>query len=166
MGDAGLWTIKSDTKKNTIAELQKFSLPTDETGQYQHNDAAKYVQCLQNFAKEMINPLDKKEGIYKLFAANPNDINGIKTRDTYNWKYILKKYTKEAAEATKADKPSAAHLPLISDRNGVQDKANRLNQANQAVLGVKEGFKEVICKQVEWMHSHPSCKRPMGKRRV
>jgi hypothetical protein len=62
----------------------------------------------------MINPLDKKEGMYKLFDAYPNKINGIKTKDTYHWKDILKKYKKEAAKATKADKiwhsASSSHL--------------------------------------------------------
>jgi len=36
--------------------------------------------------------------------------------------------------------------PGITTRQEAQDEADRLNQIYQAVLGVKEGFKDKLCK--------------------
>jgi hypothetical protein len=78
----------------------------------------------------------------KLFEKNQNTINTITTQHAYDYKDILKK---SKDEASKASTKETTVKPDITTRQEAQDKADRLNQIYQAVLGVKEGFKKKIC---------------------
>ena len=78
----------------------------------------------------------------KLFEQNRNTINTITTQDAYDYKDILKK---SRDEAFKASTKETTVKPDITTRQEAQDEADRMNQIYQAVLGVKEGFKEKIC---------------------
>jgi hypothetical protein len=145
MGDAGIWTVKRDNKANIIDLRKKITLKTDEAGQYQHDDAVKFIdRAKQEVAKEMHNPLDKHNGMIKLFERASNPINSITTKDTYDWKDILKKSKDEAADRTAKSKTGTVRVPDITTRGDTQDKADRLNTINQAILGIKEGFKEAV----------------------
>jgi len=62
-------------------------------------------------------------------------------QDAYDYKDILKK---SRDKASKASTKEITVKPDISTRQEAQDEADRLNQIYQAVLGVKEGFKEKI----------------------
>ena len=78
----------------------------------------------------------------KLFKKNQNTINTITTQHAYDYKDILRKSKDEAFKASTKD---TTVKPDITTRQEAQDEADRLNQIYQAVLGVKEGFKEKIC---------------------
>ena len=84
--------------------------------------------------------MDKTKGMSKLFDKNQNT-NRITTQDAYDYKDILKK---SRDEASKASTKEITVKPDISTRQEAQDEADRLNQIYQAVMGVKEGFKEKI----------------------
>ena len=86
--------------------------------------------------------MDKTNGMSKLFDKNKNTINTITTQDAYDYKDILKK---SRDEAFKASTKEITVKPDITTRQEAQDEADRLNQIYQAVLAVKEGFKEKIC---------------------
>jgi hypothetical protein len=144
MGDAGIWTVKRNNKANTIDLLKKITLKTDDAGQYHHDNAVKFIYCAKQVAKEMHNPLDKHNGMLKLFDKASNNTNSITTKDTYDWKDILKKSKDEAAARTSRSQSGSVHVPDITTRGDAQDEADGLNTINQAILGVKEGFKQAI----------------------
>jgi hypothetical protein len=89
MSDAA-WSARRKNKTNTTEQLKKIKLNTDDAGQYQHNDVIKFIEQLKQVAKEQFNPLDKTNGMSKLFEQNRNTINAITTQDAYNYKDILK----------------------------------------------------------------------------
>jgi hypothetical protein len=138
MSDA-VWSARRRNKINTVKQLKKIKLNTDDAGQYQHDNVIKFIEQLKQVAKEQFNPLDKTNGMSKLFDKNQNTIT---MQDAYDYKDILKK---SRDEASKASTKEITVKPDISTRQEAQDEANRLNQIFQAVLGVKEGFKEKIC---------------------
>jgi hypothetical protein len=141
MSDA-VWSVRRKNKTNTTEQLKKIKLNTDDAGQYQHDDVIKFIERLKQVAKEQFNPLDKTNGMSKLFDQNKNTINTITTQDAYDFKDILKK---SRDEAFKASMKETTVKPDITTRQEAQDKADRMNQIYEAVLGVKEGFKEKIC---------------------
>jgi hypothetical protein len=132
----------AQNKANTVKQLKKIKLHTNNAGQHQHNDVIKFIQQLKQVAKEQCNPLDKKNGMFKLFIGNQHFINTITTQDVYNFHNVLKKSKDEGFKASTASKTVD---PDITTRQEAQDEADRLNQIYQAVLGVKEGFKEKLC---------------------
>ena len=138
----GVWSTQHKNKINTVEQLKKIKLNTNDMGQYQHNDVIKFIKQLKQVAKEQFNPLDKTNGMSKLFDNNQNTINTITMQDAYDYKDILKK---SRDKASKASTKEITVKPDISTRQEAQDEADRLNQIYQAVLGVKEGFKEKIC---------------------
>ena len=141
MSDA-VWSARRENKTNTVEQLKKIKLTLDDAGQYQHNDVIKFIEQLKQVAKEQFNPLDKTNSMSKLFDKNQNTINTITMQDAYDCNNILKK---SRDEAFKASTKKITVKPDIMTRQEAQDEANRLNQIYQAVLGVKEGFKEKIC---------------------
>ena len=141
MSDA-VWSARRENKINTVEQLKKIKLTIDDAGQYQHDDVIKFIEQLKQVAKEQFNPLDKTNGMSKLFEKTQNTINSITTRHAYDYKDILKK---SKDEASKASTKETTVKPDITTRQEAQDEADRLNQIYQAVLGVKEGFKEKIC---------------------
>ena len=138
-----VWSTWHINKANTINQLKKIKLNTNNAGQYQHADVIKFIEQLKQVAKEQFNPLDKKNGMIKLFDKNQNFINIITTEGAYNFKDVLKKLKDKAFKASATANKTVK--PGITIRQEVQDKANCLNQIYQAVLGIKEGFKEKLC---------------------
>jgi hypothetical protein len=141
-----VWSAKRENKQNTLEQLKPISLPTDDNGHYQHDDVIKYIEQLKQAAKDIFNPLDKINGMSKLFHQVTNKINSITLHDVYDWRDIIAKSKKEAKDKTDRSTSGTVYLPDITSRSDAQEEADRLNQFNQAVLGVKEGFKETICK--------------------
>ena len=141
MSDA-VWRARRENKTNTTEQLNKIKLNTDDAGQNQHDHVIKFIEQLKQVAKEQFNPVDKTNGMSKLFDRNKNTINTITTQDAYNYKDILKK---SRGEAFKAYTKETTVKPDIMTRQEAQDEADQMNQIYQAVLGVKEGFKEKIC---------------------
>ena len=141
MSDA-VWSARRENKINTVEQLKKITLTIDDAGQYQHDDVIKFIEQLKQVAKEQFNPLDKTNGMSKLFEKNQNTINTITTQHAYDYKDILRKARDEAFKTSTKD---TTVKPDITTRQEAQDEADRLNQIYQAVLGVKEGFKEKIC---------------------
>ncbi len=78
MSDA-VWSTWRKNKINTIKQLKKIKLNTDDAGQYQHNDNINFIEQLKQVTKEQLNPLDKTTGMSKLFDKNQNTINTITT---------------------------------------------------------------------------------------
>ena len=78
MSDA-VWSTWRKNKINTIKQLKKIKLNTDDAGQYQHNDIINFIEQLKQVTKEQLNPLDKTTGMSKLFDKNQNTINTITT---------------------------------------------------------------------------------------
>jgi hypothetical protein len=140
-----VWSAKRENKQNTLDQIKPITLPTDANGHYQHDDAIKYIEQLKQAAKEMFNPLDKTSGMSKLFEKTGNSINNITTQDVYEWRDIITKAKKDAKDKTDRSGSGTVYVPDITTRSDAQEEADRLNQFNQAVLGVKEGFKEAIC---------------------
>ena len=141
MSDA-VWSARRKNKLNTVKQLKKIKLTINDAGQYQHDDIVKFIEQLKQVAKEQFNPLDKNNSMSKLFKKNQNTINTITTQHAYDYKEILRKSKDKAFKASTTDTPVK---PNITTRQEAQDEADRLNQIYQAVLGVKEGFKEKIC---------------------
>ncbi len=77
-----VWSARCKNKKNTVEQLKKITLNTDNAGQYQHDDVIKFIEQLKQVAKEQFNPLDKNNGMSKLFDKNRNTINNI-TKPTF-----------------------------------------------------------------------------------
>ncbi len=67
------------TMINTVEQLKKIKLTIDDAGQYQHDDVIKQLKQLKQVAKEQFNPLDKTNGMSKLFEKTQNTINSITT---------------------------------------------------------------------------------------
>ena len=86
-----VWSTRCKNKINTVERLKKIKLNTDDTGQYQHDDIIKFIKQLKQVAKEQFSPLDKTNGMSKLFDNNQNTINTITMQDAYDYKDILKK---------------------------------------------------------------------------
>ncbi len=137
-----VWSARCKNKANTVKQLKKIKLHTNNSGQYQHNNVIKFIKQLKQVAKEHFNPLDKKNGMFKLFNRNQNFINIITMQDAHDFHNVLKKSKDKAFKALMATKTVD---PDITTRQEAQDKADRLNQIFQAVLGIKEGFKEKLC---------------------
>ena len=89
MSDA-VWSAQQENKINTIKQLKEITLNTKNAGQYQLDDVIKFIEQLKQLAKEQFNPLDKTNGMSKLFDRNQNAINAITTQDAYNYKDFLK----------------------------------------------------------------------------
>ena len=64
-------------------------------------------------------------------------------QDAYNFQDVLKKSKDQAFKASMATK--TVNPDITTRQEEAQDKADRLNQIYQAVLGIKEGFKEKLC---------------------
>jgi hypothetical protein len=137
-----VWSARRKNKTSTTEQLKKIKLNTDDAGQYQHDDVIKFIKQLKLVAKEQFNPLDKSNGMSKLFEQSRNTINTITTQVAYDYKDILKKLRDEAFKASTKE---TTVKPDITTRQEAQDEADRMNQIYQAMLGVKEGFKEKIC---------------------
>jgi hypothetical protein len=137
-----VWSARRENKLNTVEQLKKIKLTINDAGQYQHDDIIKFIKQLKQVAKEQFNPLDKNNGMSKLFEKNQNTINTITTQHAYNYKDIIRKSKDKVFKASTKD---TTVKPDITTRQEAQDEADRLNQIYQAVLGVKEGFKEKIC---------------------
>lgn len=134
MGDE-VWSVRRLNKINAEEKLESIKLRKDETNQYQHDDAIKFIKAITKACQDMLNPLDKAGGMSKLFEDN---INAITSKDTYDYKDILKKSKIEAAAESKAT--GITVLPDITDRANAQEEADRLTKLNQAVIGAKEGI--------------------------
>ena len=63
-------SARRENKANTIEQLKKIKLNTNDAGQYQHDEVIKFIEQLKQVAKEQFNPLDKKNGMFKLFDRN------------------------------------------------------------------------------------------------
>ena len=96
----GVWSTQHENKINTVEQLKKIKLNTDDMGQYQHNDVIKFIEQLKQVAKEQFIPLDKTNGMSKLFDKNQNTINTITMQDAFDYKDILKKLRDEAFKAS------------------------------------------------------------------
>jgi hypothetical protein len=146
MSDLNVWNARRETKANTIDALKEIKLTTDEAGQYQHDEAIKFIDQLKQVAAEMANPEDTtKTGMSKLFDEAPNELNSIKTKDIYSWRDIIKREKDKADAKTKNSTIGKVYQPEITTRSEAQDEADRLNQFNQAVIGIKEGYKDALC---------------------
>ena len=116
-----VWSARRNNKANTINQLKKIKLQTDNEGQYQHDDVIKFIKQLKQVAKEQFNPLDKKNEIFKLFERNQNFINTITTQDTDDFHDVLKKSKVEAFKALMATKTVD---PDVMTRQEAQDKTD------------------------------------------
>jgi hypothetical protein len=146
MSDLNVWNARRETKANTIDALKEIKLQTDEAGQYQHDEAIKFKDQLIQVATEMANPEDNtKSGMRKLFEQASNELNSIKTKDIFSWRDIIKQEKDKADAKTKNSTIGKVYQPDIATRGEAQEEADRLNQFNQAVIGIKEGFKDCIC---------------------
>ena len=132
MSDA-VWSARHKNKANTVDQVKKIKPHTNDAGQYQQDDLIKFIKQLKQVAKEQFNPLDKKNGMFKLFERNQNFINTITMQDAYNFHEVLKKSKDKAFKALTATKTVS---PDITTRQEAQDKADRLNQIYQAILDV------------------------------
>ena len=137
MGDE-VWSVRRLNKINAEEKLEPIKLRKDETNQYQHDDAIKFIKAIVKSRKDMLNPLDKNGGMSKLFEETTNAINTITSKDTYDYRDILKKSKAEAAAETRAT--GITVLPDITDRANAQEEADHLTKLNQAVIGAKEGI--------------------------
>jgi len=93
MSDA-VWSARRKNKTNTVEQRKKIKPTLDDAGQYQHDDVIKIIEQLKQVAKEQFNPLDKTNGMSKLFEKNQNTINSITTQHAHDYKDILKKSTR------------------------------------------------------------------------
>jgi len=78
-----VWSARHENKINTVEQLKKIKLNINDAGQYQHVDVIKFIEQLKQVAKEQFNPLDKTNGMSKLFEKNQNAINTITTQHAY-----------------------------------------------------------------------------------
>jgi hypothetical protein len=78
-----VWSARHNNKANTDDQLKKIKPHTNDAGQYQQDDLIKFIEQLKQVAKEQFNPLDKKNGMFKLFGRTQNFINTITTQDVY-----------------------------------------------------------------------------------
>jgi hypothetical protein len=59
----------------------KLKLNKDEAGQYQHDDAVKFIENTVRELKGMFNLLDKNNGMARLMEQRSNAINNVQTTD-------------------------------------------------------------------------------------
>ena len=149
MGDE-VWSVRRLNKLNAEEKLSPIKINKDETNRYTHDDATKFIKAIVKACEDMLNPLDRKNGMAKLFEQTVNEINKITSKDTYDYKDILRI---SKAEATAASRATGAVVPPdITDRANAQEEADRMTKLNQAVIGAKEGIisklKEAVGDQV------------------
>ena len=113
-----VWSARRKNKLNTVKQLKKIQLTIDDAGQYEHDDFIKFIEQLKQMAKEQFNPLDKNNGMSKLFEKNQNTINTITTQHAYDYKDILRKSKDEAFKASTKD---TIVKPDITTRQEDQD---------------------------------------------
>jgi hypothetical protein len=65
-----VWSPQRENKINTVEQLKKITLNTNDVGQYQHDGVIKFIKQLKQVAKEQFNPLNKANGMGKLFDRN------------------------------------------------------------------------------------------------
>ena len=139
MSDA-TYTARPTNMQLIKDRCKNIKLPKDDNGQYQHDAAVKYTDLIQRETKNMVNLLDRANGMSKLFDTADNHINTIKSTTAYNASDVLKQYKDLAAKKNLA-------TPEITERSDAQDEADRLNQYSQAVIGVKEGIMELFVEE-------------------
>ena len=49
-----VWSARHENKKNTIEQIKKITLNTEDAGQYQHDDIIKFIKQLKQVAKELL----------------------------------------------------------------------------------------------------------------
>ena len=123
MSDAA-YTARPTNKAMALERARNFSLPKDETGQYQHDEAVKYTELVKRELGGMFNMLDKQHGMSKLADKTPNKINTIKSTYAYDVTDILKDSKKRAKEESK--RMGAVVTPDITTRSDAQEEADRL----------------------------------------
>ena len=74
MSDAA-YTARPTNKAMALERVQKIVLNKDNNGQYQHDDAVKYIALVTREMGGMFNLLDRQHGMAKLAEATTNHIN-------------------------------------------------------------------------------------------
>ena len=141
MSDAA-YTARPTNKAMANERVQKITLEKDETGQYQHDAAVKYIELIKRELRGMFNLLDRQNGMFLLGDKTTNKINSIKSTDAYDATDILRQSKQKAEKESRS--LGAVVTPDITARSDAQEEADRRNQYSQAVVGVKEGVTDAI----------------------
>jgi hypothetical protein len=115
-----------------------------DNGQYDHNAATTFIAGIHRVLREIYNPGDPGNDMFKLCAA-ANAIATIKATSVATAKSVLDDAKAFAAAASIG---STIVPPAIDSRADAQDKADRLNLINKASIGTKEGAAEAITAKV------------------
>ena len=134
-------TIKLDVEK-TITNL---GIKTDNNGQYSRASAIQLQQSTKLALSEFICTIDSKvngnNGMSGLLLQDDNPINEVTSYQIIDPTDVMKKYNEAAAKKV----PPIENIGYQT----AQLMADRQNEANQAVIGAKQGTVEALEKMIE-----------------
>jgi hypothetical protein len=145
----GCFTARATTRDHVKAAITKLALPCNSSNQYTHDAITTFFTGIRRVLKSTYNPGDPGNGMEKLLisstATPPSLLSRIRSTDAATITSVLHE-ARTIAEAQST--AQLAVLPTITARADAQDKADRINMVNQAVIGAKEGATEAITKKV------------------
>ena len=129
------------TIHNHVKEvIAKLTLPHNSSGQYTHDDITTFIMGVCRVLKSTYNPSDPGNGMAKLLisstATPPSLLSCIRSTDAVTIQSVLDDARAIAAATSMA---TVTVNPTITSCADAQDKADQINQTNQAVISAKEG---------------------------
>jgi hypothetical protein len=125
---------------NVKEAIAKLALPHNSSGQYTHDDITTFIMGIRQVLKSTYNPSDPGNGMAKLLissmATPPSLLSCIRLTDAVTIQSMLDNARAIAAATSMA---TVTVTPIITSCTNAHDKADRINQINQAVIGMKEG---------------------------
>jgi len=129
--------------------ITKLALLHNSSGQYTHDDIITFITGVRRVLKSTYNPGVTGHGMAKLLisrtATPPSLLSLLCSTDAATIQSMLN----DARAITAANSTATVSVtPTITSRANAQDEADRINQINQAVIGVKEGVTKAFTKTV------------------
>ncbi len=140
------YMAQATTKQQVLDGINKFTLQTNEHGQYTHDAILLIQKGIQRVLVSQFNPSDPGKGMVKLLDDGNNILTRAQSTNAIMAGSVLKLAKKRANELSTTTGKTV--LPTFTTQTEAQEEADRLNVINKSVIGAKEGVLKAVSKLV------------------
>ena len=140
------YTARATMKQQVLDGINKWTLQTNEHGQYTHDAILLFQKGIQCVLVGQFNPRDPGKGMLKLLNNGNNILTRVQSTDAITALSALKLAKKRADDLSTTTGKTV--LPTFNTQTEAQEEADQLNVINQLVIGTKEGFVKEVSKLV------------------
>jgi hypothetical protein len=140
------YTARATTKQQVLDGINKFTLQTNEHGQYMHDAILLLQKGIQRVLVSQFNPSNPGKCMVKLLDDGNNILTQVKSTNAITAGSVIKVAKKRVDKLLTTTGKTI--LPTFTAQTEAQEEADQLNVINQLVIGAKEGIFEAVLKLV------------------